>query len=160
MTILALAITAGQTTWAKTSADPNKVLNLAFEAQDDGFDMDKTYNYHCGSVAEAIFETLLRYDYLARPAILAPNTAEALPKVEQDGKVYTFKIKPGIYFSDDPAFKGKKRELVAQDYVYSIQRVMDPKNHSPSFSFIDGKILGADQAIQQAQKTGKFNYDA
>lgn len=28
---------------------------------------------------------------------------------------------------------------------------MDPKNHSPSFSFIEGKILGADQVIQQAK---------
>src|SRR5690606_17681370 len=119
MTILALAITAGQTTWAKSSADPNKVLNLAFEAPEDGFDMVKTYNFYHGSVAETIVVPLLRYDYLGRPANLAPNTAEALPKVEQDGKVYTFKIKPGIYFSDAPAFKGKKRELVAQDYVYS-----------------------------------------
>ncbi|MGE8648722.1 MAG: heme-binding protein, partial [Acinetobacter sp.] len=112
MTILALAMSSGQTAWAKSSAHPDKVLNLAFEAPDDGFDMVKTYNFYSGSVAEAIFEPLLRYDYLARPAILAPNTAESLPVVEQDGKIYTFKIKPGIYFSPDPAFQGKKRELV------------------------------------------------
>ena len=149
MTILALAMTTGQASWAKSSAHPDKVLNLAFEAPDDGFDMVKTYNFYSGSVAEAIFEPLLRYDYLARPAILVPNTAESLPKVEQDGKVYTFKIKPGIYFSPDPVFQGKKRELVARDYIYSMQRIMDPTNHSPSFSFIEGKILGADQVIQQ-----------
>src|SRR5690606_34708174 len=160
MTILALAMSSGQTAWAKSSAHPDKILNLAFEAPDDGFDMVKTYNFYSGSVAEAIFEPLLRYDYLARPAILAPNTAESLPVVKQDGKVYTFKIKPGIYFSPDPVFQGKKRELLARDYIYSIQRVMDPKHHSPFFSFIEGKILGADQVIQQAKKTGKFNYDA
>ncbi|MFV5509035.1 ABC transporter substrate-binding protein [Acinetobacter sp. 197] len=160
MTVLALAVVSGEITLAKSPAQPDKVLNLAFEAPDDGFDMVKTYNVYSGSVAEAIFEPLLRYDYLARPAILVPNTAESLPKVEQDGKVYTFKVKPGIYFSPDPAFQGKKRELVARDYIYSMQRIMDPKNHSPSFSFIEGKILGADQVIQQAKKTGKFNYDA
>ncbi len=64
------------------------------------------------SIAVAIFEPLLKYDYLARPLQLVPNTVESLPKVEQDGKVYIFKIKPGIYFTNDPAFKGKRRELV------------------------------------------------
>ena len=160
MTVLALAMVSAEGVSAKSPAQPDKVLNIAFEAPDDGFDMVKTYNFYSGSIAEAIFEPLLRYDYLARPATLTPNTAEALPKIEQEGKVYTFKIKPGIYFSADPAFKGKKRELVAEDYIYSMKRVMDPKNHSPTFSFIEGKILGADAAIQQAKSSGQFNYDA
>src|SRR5690606_29058247 len=145
---------------AKSPGQPDKVLNIAFEAPDDGFDVVETYHFYSGSIADAIFERLLRYDYLARPATLTPNTAAALPKIEQDGKVYTFKIKPGIYFSDDPAFKGKKRELVAEDYIYSMKRVMDPKNHSPTFSFIEGKILGADAVIQQAKSSGQFNYNA
>ncbi len=160
MTVLALTIGSGEAVLAKSPAQSDKVLNIAFEAPDDGFDMVKTYNFYSGSIAEAIFEPLLRYDYLARPATLTPNTAEALPKIEQEGKVYTFKIKPGIYFSADPAFKGKKRELVVEDYIYSMKRVMDPKNHSPTFSFIEGKILGADAAIQQAKSSGQFNYDA
>lgn len=160
MTVLALTIGSGEAVLAKSPAQSDKVLNIAFEAPDDGFDMVKTYNFYSGSIAEAIFEPLLRYDYLARPATLTPNTAEALPKIEQEGKVYTFKIKPGIYFSADPAFKGKKRELVVEDYIYSMKRVMDPKNHSPTFSFIEGKIFGADAAIQQAKSSGQFNYDA
>ncbi len=47
--------------------------------------------------------------------------------MEQDSKVYILKIKPGIYFTNDPAFKGKRRELVAEDYVYTIKRILDPK---------------------------------
>lgn len=158
--LLACAISGGELAVAKTPAQPNKVLNLAFEAPDDGFDMVKTYNFYSGNIAEAIFEPLLKYDYLARPVVLVPNTAQTLPKIEQDGKVYTFKIKSGIYFTDDPAFKGKRRELTAQDYIYSIQRISDPKNVSPTFSFIDGKIVGLNQLVDSAKKTGKFNYDA
>ncbi|AXQ23310.1 heme-binding protein [Acinetobacter wuhouensis] len=158
--LLACAISGGGLAVAKTPAQPNKVLNLAFEAPDDGFDMVKTYNFYSGNIAEAIFEPLLKYDYLARPVVLVPNTAQTLPKIEQDGKVYTFKIKSGIYFTDDPAFKGKRRELTAQDYIYSIQRISDPKNVSPTFSFIDGKIVGLNQLVDSAKKTGKFNYDA
>lgn len=153
-------ISIGHSAWAKSPADPNKILNIAFEAPDDGFDMVKTYNFYSGNVGENIFEPLVSYDYMARPLKLVAKTAMELPHVEQDGKVYTFKIRPGIYFSQDAAFKGKKRELVAQDYIYSIQRILDPQNRSTTLSFIDGKIAGADAAVAQAKKTGKFNYDA
>lgn len=145
---------------AKTPADPNKVLHVAFEAPDDGFDMVKTSNYYSGSVSQVFFERLLAYDYLARPAVLRPETAAAMPEIKENGKVYVFKIKPGILFSPDPIFKGKPRELVAEDYIYTFKRFFDPANRSPSASFIDTKILGADVATAQAQKSGKFNYDA
>ena len=157
---LSLAMGFGFSAYAKSPADPNKVLNIAYEAPDDGFDTVKTYNFYSGSIAQAIFEPLLKYDYLARPAQLVPNTAVSMPKIEQEGKVYIFKIQPNIYFSDDAAFKGKPRELVAQDYIYSMMRIMDPKNRSPTYSFIEGKIVGGDAAVAQAKKTGQFNYDA
>lgn len=146
--------------YAKTPAQADKVLRVAFEAPDDGFDMVKTFNFYSGNVADVIFERLLQYDYLANPVKLVPSTAESLPVIEKNGQVYIFKIKPGIYFTDDPAFKGKRRELVAEDYVYSIKRILDPKNHAPSFSFIDNKLVGANALVDQAQKTGTFNYDA
>lgn len=145
---------------AKTPAQADKVLRIAFEAPDDGFDMVKTFNFYSGNVADVIFERLLQYDYLANPVKLVLSTAESLPVIEKNGQVYIFKIKPGIYFTDDPAFKGKRRELVAEDYVYSIKRILDPKNHAPSFSFIDNKLVGANALVDQAKKTGTFNYDA
>ena len=145
---------------AKTPAQADKVLRIAFEAPDDGFDMVKTFNFYSGNVADVIFERLLQYDYLANPVKLVPATAQSMPVIKENGKVYIFKIKPGIYFTDDPAFKGKRRELVAEDYVYSIKRILDPKNHAPSFSFIDNKLVGANALVDQAKKTGTFNYDA
>ena len=129
---------------ATSPADPAKVIHTVFEASDDGFDMVRTQNYYSGWVADAIFETLLTYDYLARPAKLVPNTANAMPTVSDRGKTYTFRIKQGIFFTPDPAFKGQRRELTAQDYVYSIKRLMDPENRSPSAGFVEGKIVGLD----------------
>ena len=41
---------------------------------------------------------------------------------------WTIRIKPGIYFADDPAFKGRKRELVAADYVYRHQAHPRPED--------------------------------
>src|SRR4051812_46579436 len=89
------------------AADPNKVLKVAIEAGDDGFDPAKSTNYYSGLIQEVIFERLLRYDYLAEPVKLVPMAAEAMPEVTEDGKTYTFRLRKGIYFTGDPAFKGK-----------------------------------------------------
>lgn len=147
------------TTVPAQAADPNKVLHVAFEAPDDGFDPVRTTNLYSGWVNESIYENLLTYDYLARPARLVPMTAEAMPEVTDGGKTFTFRIRKGIYFTPDPAFKGKRRELTAEDYVYTLKRLLDPVNRSPSASMIEGKIVGLDAFAAQARKTGKFEYD-
>ncbi len=142
------------------AADPHKVIHSVFEAADDGFDMVRTQNYYSGWVADAIFETLLTYDYLARPARLVPNTAESMPEISSDGRTYTFHLKKNIFFAPDPVFGHEKRELTASDYVYSIKRLVDPANRSPSASFIRGKIAGLDDLVEKAKKTGQFDYNA
>jgi ABC-type transport system substrate-binding protein len=90
---------------------------------------------------------------------MLPNTLTSLPEISADGMTYTLHVKPGIYFADDPVFKGKKRELVAEDYVYSIKRIMDPHLSSPALSEIEGNIVGADEAIAKARKSNKMDYD-
>ncbi|MFX6949775.1 heme-binding protein, partial [Acinetobacter baumannii] len=72
--------------------------------------------------AANIFDAQLEYALGARPFQLRPATLAAMPEISADYKTLTFRVKPGIYFADDPAFGGKKRELVAQDYVYSLKR--------------------------------------
>ena len=109
---------------------------------------------------EALFEPLLTYDYLARPSKLAPRTADGLPEMGDEGRSYTFHIKKGIHFVDDPAFKGKPRELIAEDYVFSIKRLADPKIHSPFRYLVEDKIKGLAAVIKAAQKSGKFDYNA
>ena len=88
-----------------------------------------------------------------------PRTAEALPEVSADGLTYTIRLQKGIYFAVDPVFKGKKRELTSADYVYTFKRLLDPSLRSPNSWLLDGRILGMEALLKQAQKTGKFNYD-
>jgi len=145
---------------AFAAADPGKIVRTVFEAPDDGFDLVRTQNYYSGWVGDAIFETLLTYDYLARPAKLAPNTAESMPSIGDGGRTYTFRLRKGIHFTPDPAFHGKPRELTAADYVYTIKRLVDPQNRSPSANFVSGKIIGLDELAAHAKKTGRFDYDA
>ena len=88
-----------------------------------------------------------------------PDAAEALPEISKDGTTYTFKIKKGLFFTPDDAFKGARRELTAQDFVYVLLRHADPKNRSPQVSDLDDKILGFAESRKQAVANGKFNYD-
>ncbi len=153
---LALALCAG----AAMAADPGKVLRYVFPAGEEGFDPQAAHDLYSGTVEQAIFETLLTYDYLARPAKLVPMAAEALPQVSDDGKTYTFKVRKGIYFTPDPAFKGVRRELVAEDFAFSLKRLVDPSIHSPWSWLVEGKIVGLDAEAAKAKKSGKFDYNA
>ena len=125
---------------AAQAADPAKILRVTFQAAETGFDPVKVSDYYSGTVIEAIFDPLLTYDYLARPAKLVPNTAVSLPEITDQGRTYTLRIKSGIHFADDPVFKGAKRELSAADYAYSIGRFLDPKNRSP-YAFLYENVV-------------------
>jgi len=142
------------------AADMKKVIRHVFPAAETGFDPAAAHDLYSGSIEQALFETLLTYDYLARPAKLVPLTAETMPIVSDDGKTYTFKIRKGIYFANDPVFKGRRRELTAEDVAYSLKRLIDPKIRGPWAWLVEGKIVGLDALAESAKKTGRFDYDA
>lgn len=152
-------LTGTMNVFAKSPADPNKVLRYVFPVAETGFDPAGTHDLYSAHVHNSIFEGLYTYDYLASPAKLVTRTAVAMPEVSSDGLTYTFKVQKGIYFAKDPVFKGKPRELTAQDYVYSYKRLLDPSLRSPNSWLFDDKIVGMDKVLAQAKKTGKFNYD-
>ena len=154
-----LCLTGAMNVFAKSPADPNKVLRYVFPVAETGFDPAGTHDLYSAHVHNSIFEGLYTYDYLASPAKLVPRTAVALPQVSADGLTYTIKVQKGIYFAKDPAFNGKARELTAQDYVYSYKRLLDPSLRSPNSWLLDAKVVGMDKVLEDAKKTGKFNYD-
>jgi ABC-type transport system substrate-binding protein len=127
-------------------AEP-RVLHMFLSTSESGLDPAVGSDLASLSLLENLFDPLLRYDYLARPVKLQGNTAKDLPTIEDGGRSYTFRIRPGIYFTPDPAFKDKKREVTAQDYVYSFKRLYDPALHSPFGYIFDGKLVG-DEAFK------------
>ncbi len=144
---------------ATAQADASKVLRVVFPVAETGFDPQAWVDAYSDYINTAIFDPLYRYDYLARPYKIIPNTAAALPEISPDGLTWTIRIKPGIFFAADPAFKGKKRELVAADYVYSWKRIVDPKVRSANLQVFDQIFVGADAVVARAKETGKFDYD-
>src|SRR6202165_1580552 len=142
------------------AADMSKTLRTAYIAAETGFDPVATSDLYSDSVQRAIFDTLYGFDYLARPYRRTMRTAAAMPEVTDEGRTWTMRVKPGIYFADDPLFKGKKREPLAADYVYSWKRLLDPKVRSPFAWYLQGKIVGAERVLEAANDSGRFDYDA
>jgi ABC-type transport system substrate-binding protein len=139
--------------------DPGKVIRDVFPVAETGFDPAGVHDLYSGTIVQAIHEALYTYDYLARPSKIVPLTAESLPEVTDGGKTWTIRLRKGIHFAPDPAFKGRKRELVAEDFVYSLKRLIDPKIRSPWAFLVEGKFVGLDELAEEARKTGRFDYD-
>ncbi len=137
-----------------------KVLRLGLRSAETGFDPAQINDLYSRQVTAHIFEGLYTYDHLARPYKLKPLTAEGPPESSPDFKTWTIRIKPGIHFADDPAFEGKKRELVAADYVYTFKRFFDPALKSPAYNGLaeDG-IVGLEALRNEALKNKQpFDY--
>ena len=154
---------AAEPATAASSAAPSglKVLRYAFEVAETSLDPAKINDQYSRILTPHMFEGLYTFDYLARPVKFKPLTAAAMPEHSDDYRVWTVRVRPGIYFADDPAFKGTKRELVAQDYVYAWKRFADPANKSPVWSGMetDGYV-GLAEVRQRALDAKKaFDYD-
>ncbi|HKP65072.1 MAG TPA: ABC transporter substrate-binding protein, partial [Casimicrobiaceae bacterium] len=141
------------------AADAPRVLHVAFPVAETGFDPQALGDTYSDAVCLGIFDPLYRYDYFARPVALEPNTADGLPEITDGGRTYTIKVKRGIYFAADAAFNGRQRELTAQDYVYSIKRVFDPKVRSYWLYLFEQTLVGLEGPLERARKSGKFDYD-
>ena len=153
--LLALHAHAQTARWA----DPSKVLRTAIIIAETGFDPQAAQDLYSNTINSAIFEAPYEYDYLTRPHKIVPRTAEALPDISADGLTWTIRIRKGIYFADDPVFKGQKRELTANDYVYAIKRLVDPKVRSPNAFLVRDRLAGLDKALEEAKGPGKLDYD-
>lgn len=97
------------------------------------------------NIANQIYEGLVCFD--------AKNITRVLPciaqswEVDPSGLVYTFKLKKGVRFHDDPCFPdGKGREVKAQDFKYSFELICTPGADNRLFeSSFKGKVKGADE---------------
>jgi oligopeptide transport system substrate-binding protein len=145
-------------TFAAHAADPAKVLRIAspdIETLDPhAYTDDPSFQ-----VIQAIFEPAFEWDYLASPPKLTPLTAAAPVEITDGGKVWTIRLAQAIHFTDDPAFKGKPRELTADDYIYSYKRWLDPNGRRGGSPILTDLIIGARPVVDAARTAGKFDFD-
>jgi ABC-type transport system substrate-binding protein len=126
-----------------------------------GFDPALSGDVASSAVIGRIYEGLLEYAYLDRPYRVQPMLAASMPEVSEDGLTYTFRIRQGIYFQDDPCFPGGQgRELTAEDFIYSIKRIADLKNASSGYWAFNGRVTGLDEFRAVSAGSVPTDYDA
>ncbi len=137
-----------------------EVVSYSQTSRIRGLDPGITGEVSSSLAISRLYEGLLQYHYLARPYKLIPALAESMPDISDDGLTYTFKIRKGIFFHDDPCFPGGKgRELEARDFVYSIKRVADVKNASSGFWAFNKRIKGINAFHDASKGSEPTDYD-
>ncbi|MBV2186538.1 MAG: ABC transporter substrate-binding protein, partial [Rhizobium sp.] len=119
--------------------EPKHGGNMVVTYKDDVATLDPAigYDWQNWSMIKSVFDGLM--DYEPGTTNLRPGLAESY-QISEDGLTYTFKLRPGVKFHNG-------RELVADDVVYSINRVINPATQSPGqgfFSMIDGYDAAAE----------------
>lgn len=144
---------------SKTSKDPANTVHIPSVAKIKTLDPAFADDLYSGWEIGKVYENLLHYGYLKRPYVLEPQLAESMPQLSADKKTYTFKLKKGVLFQDDACFSGGHgREMIADDVVYSLRRVADPKINSSGWWTLDGKIAGLNEWHDEAAKSGSSDY--
>ena len=98
------------------SANAEVVYNRGNSADPESLDPHKTSTVYEAHILRDLFQGLVMQDAKAE---LIAGAAESWT-VSDDGKVYTFKLRPdGLWSNGDP--------VTAQDFVYSFQRLLNPE---------------------------------
>jgi len=139
----------------------DKTLRLYLQEDVKGADPAQMNDVISLELMGNIFEGLYEFSYLGRLDDVSPVLAEAAPLISDGGKTYRFRIRKGVFFQDDPAFaNGQGRELKADDFVYSLKRLADPRLGSVNFWLLDGVVEGLNEWRAALEKAPAPERDA
>ncbi len=131
----------GATSAASTAgvAEPTaqrKVLRFGQAAYGDTLDMQISTGSLSASLADEITESLLRFDddNNEEPVLITD-----FPTVSEDGTVYSFELKPGVYFTNGT-------ELHSSDVKFTFERMFTPATGAKSYTYFD-MIVGAKEML-------------
>lgn len=101
-------------------------------------------------IANQIYEGLVMFDQ--KDLTVKPALAESWD-ISADGLTYTFHLRKGVKFHDDPCFPdGKGRELKATDVKYCFDRWCSFDVNNKGYEFIKDRILGSVDYHKATQK--------
>ncbi len=86
------------------------------------------------------YDTLLQYDYLARPYKLIPSMITKMPEISADKRSYTFELRDDLFFV--PEENQAPLPVTAEDVRFSILRIADVRNYSPVYWIYRDRIAG------------------
>jgi len=141
-------------THAARAQEPS-VLTEPRTAQFETLDPPRGFDGNNDLLMRQVYSTLLTYAYLERPYKLEPDLLEAMPVLAADRVSYTFRLRKGVRFVDNPCFAGGKgRELTSDDVLYSLKRYADGNLNNRSWFAMQGAVVGLDDYRAATIKAG------
>ncbi len=164
---LAVLLCAGEMATAQTvqpsncqTVNPSRAVYRRVIERVASLDPVEDASVYAARCVALTYETLLEYDYEARPYRLKPCLATAMPSVSDDGLTYTFTIDTNACFTADACFgAARTRSVTAADFVYALKRLADTKVHSSGYWLLDGRIEGIGDFHEASKKSGPTDYD-
>ena len=107
----------------------------------------------------AFYDTPLQYNYTRRPYTLEPSMLATMPELSADRKTYRCRLRDDLLFQPAPCFPGRAaRKVTADDLIFSILRLADPRVRSTGYWLVRGKIKGLDAFRDAAGKAPKNDF--
>lgn len=134
--VLGVACCALAAGCARQPREPG-VLRLATGTDPSTLDPARAYDTTSLSTTRVLYRGLVDYDDKAN---IVPAVAKSFT-VSPDGKTFRFKLRDDVYFHYDENGKSPGRRVVAGDFHYALERVLDPATGSDGlspFQIIDG----------------------
>ncbi|MFP5386127.1 MAG: ABC transporter substrate-binding protein [Bacteriovoracia bacterium] len=120
-------------------------LRLTLDDKVESLDPARAYSDDSLVVSAQVLEPLYQYHYLKRPYEIEPLVAEGKPVISNQGKTVRVKIRKNIFFHPHPAFKGKERELLAEDFITQFKRLALKSLRSPGRGIFTGLVEGFEE---------------
>src|SRR3990170_2116958 len=131
-----------------TGAFAEVVFNRGNSADPESLDPHKTSTIYEADILRDLFLGLTTED--AKSEII-PGAAESWT-VSGDGKVYTFKLRPGALWSDGSP-------VTAHDFVFAWQRVVDPAT-AGEYAYMLAPVVNAEDITAGKKKPAEMGVKA
>jgi peptide/nickel transport system substrate-binding protein len=142
--VIVVGITAAGPAWSEYKTEHRGgTMRLVTRSAQGTLDPQINYTLQYWQFYQSVYDGLVAFRKAdgAEGFDVVADIAEAIPKPENGGKTYTFKIRKGIKFWDG-------RELGVKDVVASFQRIF--KVSSPTSGSFYSVIVGADKCLADA----------
>jgi peptide/nickel transport system substrate-binding protein len=141
--LVAIALSLAACGGSSSSGREGGTLQVTYASFPDYIDPALSYDTESYTALYNTYIPLLTYAHASGEAgsKVIPGLAKALPKISEDGKIYTLFLRKGLKYSDGTPVR-------ASDFTFSVERMI--KLNSPG-SFFYSEIVGAEKFAETKQ---------
>ncbi len=141
------------------AADPAKTLHVVFTSAEMSFDPQFSADAASDGLIDHIYESMLDYDYLARPVKLVPRTLVAMPAVEDAGATLCLQVQAGNLLHARPVVQRQAARTHGRRSGVCAEALTRSRGEEPVAMADRGQGHRRRGTPRKCAQSGKFDYD-